>query len=54
MPPVVPALVIKAYLAAFEVLFRPAGALIVLLELTALAAAFNPVLLADKNMMEVS
>jgi len=51
---VVPDLAVKASLAACAVVLIPAGALMVLPELTALAAAFNPVLLLDKNMMEVS
>jgi len=41
-------------LAACAVVLMPAGALMFLPELTALAAAFNPVLLADKYMVEIS
>jgi hypothetical protein len=54
MPADVPDLAVNASVAACEVVLMPAGALIVLLELTALAAAFNPVLLADKYLGEIS
>ena len=54
MPLEVSDLAVKASCAACVVVLMPAGALIVLPELTALAAAFYPVLLADKNIMEIS
>jgi hypothetical protein len=53
MPEEVPALAVKASLAACAVVLMPAGALIFLPALADVAAAFK-LLLVDKNMVTVS
>ena len=52
MPEDVPDLAVKVSCAAWAVVLMPAGALMVLVELAAAAAAFKPLLFADKNMVQ--